>query len=317
MTKINLPVICLMGPTAAGKTDIAVSLVQQLPCQIISVDSAMVYRGMDIGTAKPSADILKIAPHRLLDICDPAESYSAGHFREDALREINSIIEHKQIPLLVGGTMLYFHALQQGLASLPRANAEVRERINQEAQLYGWQNMHKRLQKIDPVAAERIHPNDPQRLQRALEIYEVTGKNLTTLLEEEAKQKLPYQFINIAIIPTDRSSLHKRIAQRFDEMLQQGFIAEVEKLYHRDDLHADLPSIRAVGYRQLWDYLAGNITFAEMQERAVIATRQLAKRQITWLRRWKNLHSFNSENNLTLKNILIFLDQELKKQRNR
>lgn len=284
-----------MGPTASGKTDLAVKLVQHLPCEIISVDSAMIYRGMDIGTAKPGTDILSIAPHRLLDICDPAESYSAGQFRLDALREINDIIQHKKIPLLVGGTMLYFHALQNGLAELPRANPEIRARINQDAQQFGWQALHERLQKIDPVSAERIHPNDPQRLQRALEIYEITGKSLTTLLEEETKNKLPYKIINIALAPADRQLLHNRIAERFDKMLQQGFVTEVEKLFQRNDLHADLPSIRAVGYRQIWDYLAQNITYDEMRERAIIATRQLAKRQMTWLRSWENLHWFNNE----------------------
>jgi len=305
MTNISLPtVICLMGPTASGKTDLAVKLVQHLPCDIISVDSAMVYRGMDIGTAKPTADILKIAPHRLLDICDPAESYSAGQFRADALREINSIIQYNRIPLLVGGTMLYFHALQNGLADLPGANPEIREKINQEAQLHGWQKLHERLQKIDPIAAERIHPNDPQRLQRALEIYEITGKSLTALIAEEAIQKLPYQIINIAIAPADRQLLHERITNRFNKMLAQGFIAEVEELYQRGDLHPDLPSIRAVGYRQAWDYLSGKITFEEMRERAIIATRQLAKRQMTWLRSWENLQWINSEDNDYLAKLL-------------
>ena len=301
------PIICLMGPTASGKTDLAVKLVQQLPGEIISVDSAMVYRGMDIGTAKPDAEILKIAPHRLLDICDPAEIYSAGQFRLDALREIKDIVQHKKVPLLVGGTMLYFHALQRGLADLPRANPEIRERINQEAQLYGWQKLHERLQKIDPIAAERIHPNDPQRLQRALEIYEITGKNLTTLVAEEAKHKLPYHIINIAIAPADRQLLQERIAKRFDKMLELGFIAEVEKLYQRGDLHPDLPSIRAVGYRQAWDYLTGKITFAEMRERAIIATRQLAKRQMTWLRSWEDLQWFNSEDKDLLAKLLTSL----------
>lgn len=294
--KSNLPlIICLMGPTASGKTDLAVKIVQQLPCEIISVDSAMVYRGMDIGTAKPTPDILKIAPHRLLDICDPAESYSAGQFRADAVREINDIIQHKRIPLLVGGTMLYFHALQRGLADLPQANPQIREQINQEAQLHSWQKLHERLQKIDPIAAQRIHPNDPQRLQRALEVYEITGKSLTTLLAEETKNKLPYHVINIAIATDDKKLLHNRIAERFNKMLQQGFIEEVEKLYRRGDLHPDLPSIRAVGYRQAWDYLDNKISFEEMQQCAIIATRQLAKRQMTWLKRWDNLQWLTSE----------------------
>ncbi len=301
------PIICLMGPTASGKTDIAVNLVQQLPFEIISVDSAMVYRGMDIGTAKPTKDILAIAPHHLLDICDPVENYSAGQFREDALREIEIILQHKRIPLLVGGTMLYFNALQNGLANLPRANSEIRERINWEAQAIGWLKLHERLQKIDPIAAERIHPNDPQRLQRALEIYEISGKNLTSFLAAEAKQKLPYPIINIALAPADRPLLHARIAKRFDHMLQQGFIAEVEKLYQRGDLQAELSAIRAVGYRQAWDYLANKINFDEMRERAIIATRQLAKRQMTWLRSWENLQWFDSEDANCLATILNFL----------
>lgn len=311
MTNTTSPIICLMGPTATGKTDLAVKLVQHLPCEIISVDSAMVYRDMDIGTAKPDADILKIAPHRLLDICDPAESYSAGQFRLDALREINDIIHQKKIPLLVGGTMLYFHALQHGLADLPRADVEIRERLNQEAQQFGWQALHKRLQKIDPISAERIHPNDPQRLQRALEIYEITGKSLTDILEEEAKNKLPYKIINIAFTPQDRQLLHTKIAKRFDKMLQQGFVDEVERLYQRGDLHADLPSIRAVGYRQMWDYLDHKLTYDEMYERAIIATRQLAKRQMTWLRSWENLHWFASEDIDNFSKILNFLKNGL------
>ncbi len=307
MNTKQLPVICVMGPTAAGKTDIAVKLVQALPCDIISVDSAMIYRGMDIGTAKPGADIQAIAPHRLLDICDPAESYSAGQFRTDALREINDIIQHNRIPLLVGGTMLYFHVLQNGLAQLPQANNAVREYINQEAQQLGWPALHERLQKIDPIAAARIHPNDPQRLQRALEIHAITGKTLTTLLQEQTENKLPYEFINIAIAPTDKQLLHAKIALRFNAMLEQGFIEEVEKLYQRGDLQADLPAIRAVGYRQVWDYLANKITEAEMQERAIIATRQLAKRQMTWLRSWQDLQWFVSEDIDSFNSILKFL----------
>jgi tRNA dimethylallyltransferase len=287
---INLSVICLMGPTASGKTALAVELVKHFPFEIVSVDSAMVYRGMDIGTAKPGAEILAIAPHRLLDIRDPSEAYSAGQFRTDALREIADIISHDRIPLLVGGTMLYFHVLQHGLAQLPQANQEIRQQISDEAEKYSWQVLHERLQKIDPVSAQRIHPNDPQRLQRALEIYELTGKTPTELHEENIASALPYRFINIAIAPDDRAELHKKIEQRFDQMLQQGFIDEVKKLLQRGDLHPDLPALRAVGYRQAWDYLAGNLTYDQMRERAIIATRQLAKRQLTWLRSWENLH---------------------------
>lgn len=304
-----------MGPTASGKTDLAVELVKRLPVEIISVDSAMVYRGMDIGTAKPSVDILTIAPHRLLDICDPAEPYSAGQFRTDALREITDIIAQEKIPLLVGGTMLYFHILQQGIARLPIADPAIRQKILDEAQQYGWQALHERLQKIDPNTAQRIHPNDPQRLQRALEVYELTGKTLTEFFtnnnESSSNSDLSsnpkLSFTNIALMPKDRALLHKKIEQRFDKMLQQGFIAEVEVLFKRGDLNPDLPSMRSVGYRQAWDYLAGNINHEEMRERAIAATRQLAKRQMTWLRSWDHVHSFASEDENRLEKIISII----------
>ncbi len=302
---INQPtVICLMGPTASGKTALAVELVKNLPCEIISVDSAMVYREMNIGTAKPGADVLKIAPHHLLDIRDPAENYSAGEFRADALHEIKNIIAQDKIPLLVGGTMLYFNVLQHGIAELPQADQEIRQQISDEAKQYGWQALHERLKKIDPISAQRIHPNDPQRLQRALEVYEISGKTLTALQLENPKNNLPYNIINIAIAPTDRAELHQKIAERFDIMLQQGFIAEVEKLFKRNYLSADLPSMRSVGYRQIWDYLAGKLTHEEMRERAIIATRQLAKRQLTWLRSWENLNWLASEDSDNLLKIV-------------
>jgi tRNA dimethylallyltransferase len=304
---LQLTIICLMGPTASGKTALAVELVQHLPCEIISVDSAMIYREMNIGTAKPSAEILKIAPHRLLNICDPAENYSAGQFRRDALREIEDIVARGKIPLLVGGTMLYFHVLQHGIAKLPPANQKIRQQILNDAEQYSWQTLHDRLQKIDPVAAQRIHPNDPQRLQRALEVYELSGKTLTELQNGNTKDKLPYNVINIAIAPNDRHILHQKIAERFDDMLQKGFIAEVEKLFARGDLHPNLPSMRSVGYRQAWDYLAGKLTYEEMHARAIIATRQLAKRQLTWLRSWKDVYTIDSEDPNCLKKILTIL----------
>lgn len=295
------PIICLMGPTASGKTALAVELVQHLPCEIISVDSAMVYRGMDIGTAKPTADILAIAPHRLLDIRDPADSYSAGQFCADAKREIDAIFALKKIPLLVGGTMLYFHALQNGLATLPPADPAVRAKILQTAEIQGWTALHQQLQKIDPIAAQRIHPNDPQRLQRALEVHAITGKTLTELCSNNADHLFGTNIINIALLPDDRLQLQVQIAARFQTMLQQGLLDEVQALYQRGDLVADLPAIRAVGYRQVWDYLDGKLSYAEMQERAIIATRQLAKRQLTWLRNWEEkaelahpLHRFSS-----------------------
>lgn len=300
-------IICLMGPTASGKTALAVELVKQLPLEIISVDSAMIYRGMDIGTAKPNAEILSVAPHRLLDIRDPAESYSAGQFRADALREIADIIAHNKIPLLVGGTMLYFHTLQHGIAQLPQADQKIRQQLSADAKQFGWQALHERLQKLDPVAAQRIHPNDPQRLQRALEIIELSGKTLTTLQNETTENNLPYNVINLIVAPSDRSLLHQKIARRFDEMLQQGFIDEVEKLFQRADLHPNLPSMRAVGYRQAWQYLSDEIDHDTMREHAIIATRQLAKRQLTWLRSWKTAQWLASENQQCLEKMLKLL----------
>lgn len=304
-------IICLMGPTCSGKTDLAIQLTQKLPCEIISVDSAMIYREMNIGTAKPTADILKVAPHRLIDICDPAESYSAGQFREDAINEIESIIAQNKIPLLVGGTMLYFHALQNGIAELPPANLAIRDRLNNEIKNLGSEYLHNYLKEIDPASAKRIHPNDPQRIQRAIEIYETTGKTLTEFLQNEKSPPLPYQVINFAIAPTDRTLLHKNIAIRFAQMLKNGFIEEVEKLFKRGDLHADLPSIRAVGYRQVWDHLSGKLNYAEMTERGIIATRQLAKRQFTWLRSWENIRWLASEE----KSLLDKLEKLLSSQK--
>ncbi len=302
-------IICLMGPTAAGKTDLAVKLTQHLPLEIISVDSAMVYRGMDIGTAKPGPEILALAPHRLLDIRDPSEAYSAGQFHEDALQEITAILKKDKIPLLVGGTMLYFHSLQNGLAPLPRANLKIREFILEEAKIHGWYYLHQRLQKIDPVAATRIHPNDPQRIQRALEVHEMTGQSLTALIQQQQNQTSPYHFINLVVAPTDRNQLNSNIEQRFLLMLTQGVIPEVEKLFSRKDLTADLPAIRSVGYRQIWSYLSGDLSYEEMQERSIIATRQLAKRQLTWLRSWEDSHWYASEDEQRVEKILLFLKQ--------
>ncbi len=285
-------IVCLMGPTAAGKTEIAVQLVENFPFEIISVDSAMVYRGMDIGTAKPSADILKQAPHRLIDIRDPTESYSAAAFRADALREIKDIAARGKIPLLVGGTMLYFSVLQKGLSELPPANAELRALLTAEAQAYGWPHLHARLLQVDQTAGDRIHPHDAQRIQRALEVYDLTGKSLTAWQQAGVTPLTDYDIINIAVTPFDRAVLHARIEQRFATMLQAGFLNEVRGLFARGDLNLDMPSIRSVGYRQAWEHLLGNYTHAEMQARGVIATRQLAKRQMTWLRSWPNAIEF-------------------------
>lgn len=287
-------IICLMGPTAAGKTPLAIELVQRLPCDIVSVDSAMVYRGMDIGTAKPDVQTLKIAPHRLIDIRDPLYAYSAGQFREDALQEIENSLAQGRIPLLVGGTMLYFRVLQQGIANLPRADAALRATLEERAAKEGWESLHQELAKIDSKAALRIHPNDSQRIQRALEVYQLSGRTMTEWQETETNPLQQYSLLNFAIAPSERAILHQRIEQRFDQMLKEGFIEEVEQLYHRGDLSADLPSIRSVGYRQVWDYLAGQVSKSEMREKAIAATRQLAKRQLTWLRSWPDVHWLES-----------------------
>ena len=277
--------IFLMGPTASGKTDLAIQLRQQLPVEVISVDSALIYRGMDIGTAKPSKAELALAPHRLIDICDPAESYSAANFRTDALREMQEISAQGKIPLLVGGTMLYYKALLEGLSPLPSADEKVRSEIEAKAALIGWSGLHQELSKIDPISAQRINPNDSQRINRALEVFYLTGKTLTELTAQKG-EALPYDILQFAIAPEQREVLHLRIEQRFHKMIELGFQQEVEKLYHRPDLNENLPSIRSVGYRQMWEYLRGDYDHDEMVFRGICATRQLAKRQITWLRGW-------------------------------
>ncbi|MGF1743267.1 tRNA (adenosine(37)-N6)-dimethylallyltransferase MiaA [Vibrio profundum] len=294
----------LMGPTASGKTDLAIRLCQQFPVEIISVDSALIYQGMDIGTAKPTADELALAPHRLIDILDPKEAYSAADFRADALRAMNDIVSKGKIPLLVGGTMLYFKALLEGLSPLPAADPEIRQDIEQQANEFGWQALHQQLQQIDPVAAERIHPNDPQRLSRALEVYKISGKTMTELTETKG-DSLPFRVKQFAIAPQERSELHRRIELRFQMMLDAGFEQEVQALYQRDDLHPDLPSIRCVGYRQMWDYLAGKDSLDEAVFKGVCATRQLAKRQLTWLRSWKDLTWLDSNDPKTAFETLV------------
>jgi len=277
--------IFLMGPTASGKTDLAIQLRQQLPVEVISVDSALIYRGMDIGTAKPSKAELALAPHRLIDIFDPAESYSAANFRTDALREMQEISAQGKIPLLVGGTMLYYKALLEGLSPLPSADEKVRSEIEAKAALIGWGGLHQELSKIDPISAQRINPNDSQRINRALEVFYLTGKTLTELTAQKG-EVLPYDILQFAIAPEQREVLHLRIEQRFHKMIELGFQQEVEKLYRRADLNENLPSIRCVGYRQMWEYLRGDYDHDEMVFRGICATRQLAKRQITWLRGW-------------------------------
>nr|WP_113868199.1 tRNA (adenosine(37)-N6)-dimethylallyltransferase MiaA [Brenneria salicis]NMN90432.1 tRNA dimethylallyltransferase [Brenneria salicis ATCC 15712 = DSM 30166]RBP60153.1 tRNA dimethylallyltransferase [Brenneria salicis ATCC 15712 = DSM 30166]RLM29982.1 tRNA (adenosine(37)-N6)-dimethylallyltransferase MiaA [Brenneria salicis ATCC 15712 = DSM 30166] len=289
------PAIFIMGPTASGKTALAMALRQYLPVELISVDSALIYKGMDIGTAKPSAEELAQAPHRLIDILDPAESYSAADFRRDALREMAQISASGRIPLLVGGTMLYFKALLEGLSPLPGANATVRQRIEAQAREKGWEAMHHQLREIDPVAAARIHPNDPQRLSRALEVFFVSGNTLTELTKMSG-EALPYQVHQFAIAPATRELLHQRIELRFHQMLAAGFETEARALFARSDLHTELPSIRCVGYRQMWSYLSGEVDYDEMVYRGVCATRQLAKRQMTWLRGWDDVCWLDSEN---------------------
>ncbi len=277
--------IFLMGPTASGKTDLAMHLSQQVLVRVNSVDSALIYRGMDIGTAKPSKAELALAPHRLIDICDPAESYSAANFRTDALREMQEISAQGKIPLLVGGTMLYYKALLEGLSPLPSADEKVRSEIEAKAALIGWSGLHQELSKIDPISAQRINPNDSQRINRALEVFYLTGKTLTELTAQKG-EALPYDILQFAIAPEQREVLHLRIEQRFHKMIELGFQQEVEKLYRRPDLNENLPSIRCVGYRQMWEYLRGDYDHDEMVFRGICATRQLAKRQITWLRGW-------------------------------
>ncbi len=300
--------IFLMGPTASGKTELAIRLAKAYPVEVISVDSALIYKGMDIGTAKPSAMELAQAPHRLIDILDPSVSYSAADFRRDALLEMESITASGKIPLLVGGTMLYFKALLEGLSPLPAADPMVRKAIESEAETLGWGALHEQLRAVDPVAADRIHPNDPQRLSRALEVFRISGKTLTELTETKG-EALPYTVHQFAITPKERGELHLRIERRFERMIALGFEQEVRTLFERGDLNPDMPSIRCVGYRQMWDYLSGSCSFDEAIFRGICATRQLAKRQLTWLRSWNELTWLDSDNiDLSLKTLINCLD---------
>lgn len=276
--------ILLMGPTASGKTDLAISLCKRFPCDVISVDSALVYRGMDIGTAKPDADTLERTPHRLIDIRDPEESYSAGEFIRDACREMDSIIAAGRIPLLAGGTMMYFRALTEGIAELPGADDSIREAIDTEAGERGWPAMHAELEAIDPEAANRIKPNDRQRIQRALEVYRSSGTCLSDWQRNSAPMRSDIDYVKVGLNIEPRSILHERIAKRLDVMVESGFVAEMKALRERPGLKAECPAMRSVGYRQFWKYLDGEYTLEEARDRALFATRQLAKRQITWLR---------------------------------
>jgi tRNA dimethylallyltransferase len=281
-----------MGPTASGKTGVAVELVRRLPLDIISVDSALVYRGMDIGTAKPGPDILATAPHRLIDIRDPAETYSAAEFRADALAAMAEITAMGRVPLLVGGTFLYFRALEQGLSEMPAADAEIRARLDAEARRDGLECLHARLARVDPAAAARIHVTDPQRILRALEVYEQTGEPMSAFHARGRNAALPYRLLKLALLPEDRDVLHARIATRFNDMLAAGLLEEVRRLYQRGDLAPGLPAMRAVGYRQVWAHLAGEPGYENFPERAIVATRQYARRQLTWLRGEANIEHY-------------------------
>jgi tRNA dimethylallyltransferase len=277
--------IFLMGPTASGKTGLAVELYQHLPIELISVDSALVFKGMDIGTAKPDATTLAQAPHHLIDLISPTEVYSAANFRNDALKLMADITARGKVPLLVGGTMLYFQALQGGLSNLPEADVELRSKLDHDALQIGWPAMHAKLAKIDPATAARLEPADAQRVQRALEVYEISGKTMTELHQATSGDDLPYRLLKVALVPSERSVLHSRIARRFDDMLKQGFLDEVKSLLKQyPELTSEIPSMRCVGYRQALEHLAGQYDEAELRDRGIFATRQLAKRQLTWLR---------------------------------
>ena len=292
----------------------AVELVKRHPFQIVSVDSTQVYRNMDIGSGKPDEQTLAIAPHRLIDFQDPCQPYSASSFRKDALREIKAVLDEGDTPLLVGGSMLYFKVLRDGLADMPNADSEVRQEIEALAQKEGWEAVHKELALVDPISAARIHPNDPQRLQRALEVFLVSGKSMTDLHREEhqereeSKSSLPVNLYFFAIRPPDRDGLYKQIEQRFFAMLKIGLVEEVQRLYNRGDLHPLLPSIKSVGYRQVWQYLAGELDYDVMVEKSIIATRQLAKRQLTWLRSWDNLKGLPDSSAKSVESVLKYVD---------
>jgi tRNA dimethylallyltransferase len=289
--------IFLMGPTATGKTDLAIALREYLPVELISVDSALVYKGMDIGSAKPEPELLARIPHRLIDIRDPSAPYSAADFAHEARQAMVDITAEGRVPLLVGGTMLYFKALLYGLADSPPSDPLIRQAIEQEATKKGWPYLHNRLAEADPDTAAQLHPNHSQRIQRALEVFQITGRPLSEIKREQtevggslAAITDSYQLVQIALLPQNRALLHQRIERRFKAMLAKDFESEVRNLYERDDLHMDLPSMKAVGYRQMWQYLSGSISYDEMVGQGIVATRQLAKRQLTWLRKWPDLH---------------------------
>jgi tRNA dimethylallyltransferase len=305
------PVICLMGPTASGKTDLAIRLATTLPVEIISVDSAMIYRGMDIGTAKPHAETLKRIPHHLIDCLDPAQAYSVGQFCEEVMRLIRDMTARGRTPLLVGGTMMYFNALQRGLAPLPVRDEAVRAEIEKRAAQIGWEALHQELARLDPERARKIHAQDAQRIERALEIFALTGQSPSQLQRHNQSFLSGYDVINLAVSPVSRPVHHEKIAKRFEAMLAQGLVEEVRQLYQRGDLTDEMPSMRAVGYRQVWRYLAGDYTAEMMRERAIIATRQLAKHQMTWLRTFKDVQWYDGSDDAAIENLIQSLQAVL------
>ena len=308
------PAILLMGPTASGKTGVALELARRFPIEIVSVDSAQVYRHMDIGTAKPDLDTRMKVPHHLIDVIDPTENYSAAQFRNDALELMADIVARGRIPLLTGGTMLYFKALREGLSELPGASADTRRVIDAMAANIGWPAIYRELERIDPRTAQRLDPNDSQRIQRAMEIFYVTGKPMSELIAAPTPSELPYRLISLALIPGERSLLHQRIAQRFELMLERGLISEVSNLRENYDLNPDLPSMRCVGYRQVWRYLDGEFGLAMLRERAVVATRQLAKRQLTWLRAMRDIREFDCLAGDLQDQIEVWLPEQLRRK---
>ena len=301
MSKVLPPAIFIMGPTASGKTDLAIALRKHLPVDLISVDSAQVYRQLDIGSAKPDATTLTEHPHRLIDIRDPAEAYSVAEFLKDATEQMAEITAAGRIPLLVGGSMLYFKILLEGLSDLPEANQGVRDQIQQRADEFGWPSLYDELKQIDPQTAAKIHPNHSQRIQRALEVYQLTGMSMSHLQAAASNNGVLdyYSVVQFSLTFDDRALLHRRIEQRFEQMMSSGLLAEVVGLYEREDLNTDLPSMRAAGYQQIWQHLDGQCTLEEAVERSIVASRQLAKRQITWLRNWPNAHEIQVDDGQT------------------
>lgn len=307
------PVVFLMGPTATGKTEVAIELLNHYSMEIISVDSALVYRGLDIGTAKPDKDTLLIAPHRLVDICDPVESYSAARFRNDALQAIEEIEARGNIPLLVGGTGLYFRALEHGLSQLPEADPRIRHRLDIRQQEEGLSALYAELKSVDPQAAERISANDPQRITRALEVFHLTGRAMTALQQEAQHDALQRKIMKYALVPSDRDTHRAGVQHRFMKMLENGLLEEVKTFYQQEQMHAALPSMRMVGYRQVWNHLDGLLDYEEMVNHAIVATRQLAKRQMTWLRKENDLISIDSLSNEKTAQLIQHIGIELER----